>query len=85
MCLRDAVPECLSPDSEGLVSARSASKIGSGPKLTFCADGEVRRCCGDTCHCHDVNACWQRERPRMQNCSEEDPDQQGEEKAVRGA
>jgi hypothetical protein len=84
MCLQDAVPECLRP---GLESARRVPETGDGRKLTFCADGEVRPCCGDTFHCHDVNACWQRVHlgsPQMQNYSEEDPDQQGEEKAVRG-
>lgn len=59
MCLRDDVPECLRPDSEGLESGMSMSKIGNGRKLTFCTDGEVRPCCGATFHCHDVNACWQ--------------------------
>lgn len=37
MCLWDAVPECLRPDSDGLESARNVPKIVSGRKLTFTA------------------------------------------------
>lgn len=40
-------PQACRPNREGLESARSMAKTGSGRRLTFCADGGVRLSCGD--------------------------------------
>lgn len=82
MYLRDAVPECLRPDSEGLESARSVSKTGSGRESIFAAllwrHISLPRC-------QRVLATCAPGQSTTAEISEEDLDQQGDEKAVRGA